>query len=84
MVPGHPPCALISLIFSSLSILRPIVSSTEVVLIVTLASFDSIPFTPFATGLILNHSLCSCQGARFATFQGSNPEDDTDFRNAFL
>ena len=25
MVPGHPPCALISLIFSSLSILRPIV-----------------------------------------------------------
>ena len=23
-----------------------------------------MPFTPFATGLILNHSLCSCQGAR--------------------
>ena len=36
MVPGHPPCALCSLIFSSLEFLRPIVFSSWI--------FRSIPF----------------------------------------
>ena len=66
MVPGHPPCALCSLIFSSL-ILRPIV-------------FSPLPFgAVHPSGSIRNwpflnlYSLCSCQGALSA-----NPEDDTE------
>ena len=47
MVPGHPPCALCSLIFSSL-ILRPIVFSLPT------AAFR----LPFATGLFESSRFC--------------------------
>ena len=66
MVPWHPPCALISLIFSSL-VLRPIVSllSSYALHLISQASL----ILRFATGLSLNHSLCSCQGAFHRTLK---------------
>ena len=56
MVPWHPPCALISLIFSSLD------PETNCCYIEIYKSFDS-PLLRFATGLHIESLLCSCQGA---------------------
>ena len=63
MVPWHPPCALISLIFSSLFVLRPIVF---LCFTTYLASSFRLPLSSFATGLFRSNLflLCSCQGAR--------------------
>ena len=63
MVPWHPPCALISLIFSSLFVLRPIVF---LCFTTYLASGFRLPLSSFATGLFRSNLflLCSCQGAR--------------------
>ena len=56
MVPGHPPCALCSLISLRL-ILRPFASFLT-------SGFLPLGPSPVATGLFLNlFSLCSCQGA---------------------
>ena len=58
MVPWHPPCALISLIFSSLD---PETNCCyfEVVLV----GFSSCHYSVLQLAFILNHFLCSCQGA---------------------
>ena len=71
LVPWHPPCALISLIFSSLFVLRPIV------LCFTTRALALVCNWPFRSNL---SSLCSCQGARFrySVFR-PNPENDTEF-----
>ena len=75
MVPWHPPCALISLIFSSLdpetncSLLSSYVLLPLRSLSLALArSASASRLLRFATGLFLNHflSLCSCQGAAFS------------------
>ena len=88
MVPWHPPCALISLIFSSLFVLRPIV------LCFTTRALALVCNWPFRSNL---SSLCSCQGARrvsvsfllskilrffrvrYSVFR-PNPENDTEFK----
>ena len=62
MVPWHPPCALISLIFSSL---RP---ETNCFLLCVHYRFRSCPL--LATGLSVQiFLLCSCQGARPFSFR---------------
>ena len=75
MVPGHPPCALCSLIFSSLFFLRPIDSS---------GSFDP---SGFFLPLIRPSGLTSCNWPSFLNLfsmrlsrcvQGASPEDDTE------
>ena len=73
MVPWHPPCALISLIFSSLFVLRPIVF-----LCFTTRALALVCNWPFRSNL---SSLCSCQGARsrYSVFR-PNPENDTEFK----
>ena len=98
MVPGHPPCALISLIFSSLD------PETNCLLLLKISLLWPLCFRFFQTfcsrclhntyysvlqlAFILNHSLCSCQGAvsscRFrpscVRCSVANPESDTDFK----
>ena len=63
MVPWHPPCALISLIFSSLD---PETNCCyfEVVLVEFLFRFPLSHYSVLQLAFILNHFLCSCQGAR--------------------
>ena len=96
MVPWHPPCALISLIFSSLFVLRPIVF---LCFTTYLASSFRSPLSSFATGLFRSNLflLCSCQGARRVSVSfllskilrslrvrysvfRPNPENDTEFK----
>ena len=96
MVPWHPPCALISLIFSSLFVLRPIVF---LCFTTYLASSFRLPLSSFATGLFRSNLflLCSCQGARRVSVSfllskilcffrvrysvfRPNPENDTEFK----
>ena len=101
MVPWHPPCALISLIFSSLD------PETNCLFYLRMEAFllhrfvwfvASVPLVPSLRSItyysvlqlafILNHSLCSCQGAvsscRFrpscVRCSVANPESDTDFK----
>ena len=91
MVPWHPPCALVSLIFSSLDpetncLLLLKISFGSFFLPVPCVPFRlhvPIPITPYCNWpSILNHFLCSCQGAgsSFELLQVlfPNPESDTD------
>ena len=86
MVPGHPPCALSSLIFSSLDPETNCLSRFIVVCSGLVPSLNDLHYSlsvpilhlllRFATGLFRIFSLCSCQGAG-CFFQGLNPENDT-------
>ena len=74
MVPGHPPCALCSLIFSSLIFLRPIVcfflfSRTDYRSLRFRPPPGVLPLLPLATGLFSESFLCGCQGAQPPTFR---------------
>ena len=75
MVPWHPPCALSSLIFSSL---RPETNCSLLSSYALIHFHELRSFSVFATGLPLNHSLCSCQGAY------PNPENDTGSRRTLF
>ena len=55
MVPGHPPCALVSLIFSSI-LLRPIFSCPMICII-------KLNRNDYSFDLVFS-LICSCQGAR--------------------
>ena len=83
MVPWHPPCALISLIFSSLD------PETNCLFYLRMPSeiFRFLAITPLATGLIFE-SFLVVQLSRYRTglstsqtsyfFRSTNPENDTE------
>ena len=87
MVPWHPPCALISLIFSSLD---PETNCCYFEVICAFGRFRSLPLQylllRIATGLSLNLHLCSCQDTTSSCLLSCrncfrfllNPESDTE------
>ena len=73
MVPWHPPCALISLIFSSLDpetncLFNYLLLSSSWFLLFPSGPLIQTPYCnwPFMS----NHSLCSCQGASRSCWNG--------------
>ena len=92
MVPWHPPCALISLIFSSLD---PETNCCYFEVVLVGRFLFRCHYSVLQLAFILNHFLCSCQGAAGSplfclsarefpfSVRFANPESDTD-SNAFL
>ena len=79
MVPWHPPCALVSLIFSSLD---PETNCCYFEVVLVGRSLFRRHYSVLQLAFILNHFLCSCQGAGSSLnciqVLFPNPESDTD------